>query len=111
MNKNKRLNREHKTISKMITLFCRAHHNPPPGELCSACQSLADYAHQRIDRCPFGWHKPTCAQCPVHCYKPDRREDIRLIMRYAGPRMMLHHPLLAVLHLMDGLRKQTARKS
>ena len=26
-------------------------------------------------------------------------------MRYAGPRMLLTHPILAILHLVDGLRK------
>jgi hypothetical protein len=26
-------------------------------------------------------------------------------MRYAGPRMLLRHPLLAILHQLDGLRK------
>jgi hypothetical protein len=25
-------------------------------------------------------------------------------MRYAGPRMLLSHPILAILHLIDGLR-------
>jgi hypothetical protein len=27
-------------------------------------------------------------------------------MRYAGPRMLLRHPILAVRHIIDGLRKQ-----
>ena len=105
MQNTKRLKREHQTLSKMIALYCRAHHYPPKGQLCADCHALADYAHERIDRCPFGWQKPTCAECPVHCYKPDRREDIRQVMRYAGPRMLLRHPLLAVLHLLDSLRK------
>ena len=37
-------------------------------------------------------------------YLPDvectSRERIRAIMRYAGPRMMLHHPVAAVRHLL-----------
>ena len=33
------------------------------------------------------------------------RERVRVTMRYAGPRMMLHHPILAVAHLLDGRRK------
>jgi hypothetical protein len=33
------------------------------------------------------------------------REQIRQVMRYAGPRMLLHHPIHAVLHLLDGIRK------
>lgn len=111
MPKNNRLNREHKTISKMIAFYCRAHHNSTQDQLCPACQALAEYAHQRIDHCPFGWEKPTCANCPVHCFKPDRREDIRQVMRYAGPRMLFHNPVLAVLHLLDNFRKPTAKSS
>lgn len=109
MTENNRLHREFQTVSKMIALYCHAHHNNPHNELCSDCQNLADYAHDRIERCPFGWHKPTCAKCPVHCYKPDRREDIRQVMRYAGPRMLFHHPWLAVLHLVDNLREPPSR--
>lgn len=26
-------------------------------------------------------------------------------MRHAGPRMLLHHPILTMLHLLDGFRK------
>jgi hypothetical protein len=29
---------------------------------------------------------------------------VRAMMRYAGPRMLLRHPILAVLHLFDGKR-------
>ena len=93
----------------MIALYCRGHHQHPESQLCQNCQSLAAYAHQRIDHCPFGKGKPTCAKCPVHCYKPDRRDEIRQVMRYAGPRMLLQHPWLAVLHLLDGFKKQHPR--
>jgi hypothetical protein len=31
-------------------------------------------------------------------------------MRYAGPRMMRHHPLLAIGHMIDGLRKEPGSK-
>lgn len=106
---DKRLNRERDTVSKMIALYCRDHHQSQRGMLCQDCLSLEDYAHLRIERCPFGVNKPTCAKCPVHCYQSDRREQIRQVMRYAGPRMLLHHPLLAILHLIDGLHKLPVR--
>ena len=32
------------------------------------------------------------------------RDRIRAVMRYADPRMLFRHPILAVLHLLDGLR-------
>lgn len=106
---DKRRIRERTTVAKMIALYCRDHHSPQNGQLCNNCQSLLDYADQRIERCPFGAQKPTCAKCPVHCYRPEKREEIRQVMRYAGPRMLFHHPFLAILHLFDGLRTPPER--
>ena len=73
----------------------------PP--LCPQCQALLDYAHQRLERCRFGEDKPSCTLCPVHCYKPAMRQQIRQVMRYSGPRMLLHNPVLAIRHLWDFL--------
>ena len=70
----------------------------------------AAYAGVRLEKCPFQEHKTTCAKCPVHCYKPARRAQIRAVMRYAGPRMMLRHPRLAFYHLViDGRREKPGR--
>lgn len=100
-----RLKRENRTIEIMIELHCREQHHPPAGELCPECSELRDYARLRLKHCVFQENKPTCANCPVHCYKVSMRERVREMMRYAGPRMMLHHPILAVAHLLDGRRK------
>jgi hypothetical protein len=37
------------------------------------------------------------------------REKIRAVMRYAGPRMLYHHPLLAFYHMIDGMRKEPCK--
>lgn len=103
-----RLSREWNTIEKMAYLYCHQYHHSPKGTLCADCQELKDYAYQRLCKCPFGENKSTCATCTVHCYKPVMRERVRVMMRYAGPRMLLHHPVLAVLHLIDGKRKPPA---
>ena len=95
-----RLERERHTIQVMIGIYCRGHHRPAAA-LCPACQALLDYAMQRIEKCPLQADKPTCAQCPIHCYKPKLREQVRQVMRYAGPRMMLYHPFLALRHFVD----------
>ena len=89
----------------MVALYCQGQHAPEPGTLCTGCRALLDYALQRLGRCPFQGKKPTCANCPIHCYQPERREQIRAVMRYAGPRMLLQHPGLAILHLLDGVRR------
>ena len=99
-----RLQRERRTIQAMIGLYCRNRHRQGAA-LCPECRELLDYAMMRLDRCRFQDAKPTCARCPVHCYKPAMRERVRDVMRFAGPRMLLRHPILAVWHLLDGLRR------
>ena len=99
-----RLGRERRTVAAMIGLRCRDLHAAGPG-LCDECRALADYADYRLDRCPYGGEKPTCVNCPVHCYSSRDRERMKKVMRYSGPRMLLRHPVLAIRHLLDG-RKQ-----
>lgn len=100
---NKRIQRENKTIKQMIEIYCRENHSS--NGLCLQCETLLDYAQQRLEKCSFQEGKTTCAQCPVHCYAPDKREQIRKIMRYSGPRMLYKHPIAAVHYLIDRRRK------
>ena len=99
-----RLAREWRTLAAMVEIFCHAHHRPADG-LCGECQKFLAYAKVRLERCYFGVEKPVCAKCPVHCYQRERREQARVVMRYAGPRMLWRHPVLSVRHWLDGLRK------
>lgn len=92
----------------MIGDHCRARHGG--GSLCADCRELDAYARERLEKCPFGEGKTTCAKCPVHCYRLGMRARIRTVMRYAGPRMLLHHPVMAIRHLMDGRRKEPVKK-
>ncbi len=94
------LKRERHTIQVMIGIYCRGQHRPKEA-LCADCRALLDYALQRIEKCPFQADKPTCANCTIHCYKPLMREQVRRVMRYAGPRMMVRHPILALRHGLD----------
>lgn len=114
-NLSRRVRREERTIAVMIYMYCRAHHPrpskpdaadllPSPGAvtgLCQECVASLEYALRRIEKCRFGDQKPTCAQCTVHCFRPEMREQVRTVMRYSGPRMTLRHPYLAVRHLLD----------
>ena len=103
-----RIAREGKTVATMIGLYCHDQHDAGYG-LCEQCQELQDYALQRLQGCPFQEGKTTCAKCPVHCYKPEMREHIRSVMRYAGPRMLYTHPIMALQHVADGRRKAPIR--
>ncbi|HPU06504.1 MAG TPA: nitrous oxide-stimulated promoter family protein [Thermogutta sp.] len=95
-----RLRRELRTIEAMIHIYCRKKH-PYQGKVCPDCQELLHYAACRLEHCPFGSNKPTCARCPIHCYRPAMREKIRQVMRLAGPWMLLYHPYLCMRHYLD----------
>jgi hypothetical protein len=97
-----RRTREFRMIDTMLRMYCHSHHGPRHTMLCPECHDLHDYARRRLERCVFGETKPTCANCTVHCYKPGMREHIRRVMRWAGPRMLWRHPVLAVRHMLDG---------
>ncbi len=101
----KHLVREFKTMTIMVGIYCSDHHGSRNDVLCVDCQQFLDYAEVRLDKCPYGDEKPTCSNCPIHCYKPAQKEQATEIMRYAGPRMMLRHPILAIAHKLDGFRK------
>ena len=92
----------------MISIYCRDLHHPQDA-LCAECAALQDYALARLDKCTFGPDKPKCADCPIHCYKPAMREAIRGVMRYAGPRMLVEHPMLALGHTLDGVLHRPAK--
>ena len=91
--------REKIIVSQMIALYCRKNHHT--AGLCPECAALADYARQRSDKCPFMESKTFCSNCTVHCYNPEMRENIRAVMRFSGPRMLFHHPVAAVWHLIE----------
>ena len=92
-----RIESEKKTVGMMVRLYCRRYEGNK--ELCQYCSQLLIYAETRLDKCKFGNEKPTCKKCPIHCYKPDMREKMRAVMRWAGPRMVLYHPIEAIRHL------------
>ena len=74
----KKRQKEQYVVEEMIRLYCRKKHpkeKRQEGQMCPDCQKLSDYA------------------------KPEMREQIRQVMRFSGPRMLLYHPVLAIWHL------------
>lgn len=98
--KRKRM-QEKATVETMICLYCKGNHHADQVP-CAECRALIDYAHERIDRCPRMDEKTFCSACETPCYKPAMRERIKTAMAYAGPRMLLHDPIGAVRHLIQG---------
>lgn len=107
---------ERETVREIMKLYCHGHkHLREQGkELCPSCLELAAYADVRIGKCPRMEVKTFCSVCPIHCYAQPEQERIQEIMRYGGPRMLLHHPIMALRHMFiqwrtrHGLRKQEA---
>ena len=97
--------REKLLVSQMIALYCRKKHLVKGG-LCPSCRELDEYAKMRSDKCPFMETKTFCSNCKVHCYKPEMREKIREVMRFSGPRMVFHHPVTAVRHVIESKREK-----
>lgn len=97
--------REKKMVSEMIALYCRKNHGTK-GTLCPECAALNLYARQRSDKCPFMETKTFCSNCKVHCYKPEMREKIRIVMRFSGPRMIFHHPVAAIRHVIEAKKEK-----
>lgn len=100
---------EIKIIKLMIQLYCHKNHHSQD-ELCRECDEIYQYAVKRIDRCPMMKTKTFCSQCKVHCYETTKREAIRKIMRYSGPRMIFYHPCLALKHLYYTIKQKKTEK-
>ncbi|MCD2491562.1 nitrous oxide-stimulated promoter family protein [Lacrimispora sp. NSJ-141] len=99
--------KEEETVSCMISIYCRGKHKQKT--LCPECRELLDYAELRLSKCPHGDQKPFCSNCRIHCYKPDKKEKIRQVMRYAGPRMLFYHPVIALRHMAE-MRKDRRKQ-
>lgn len=101
-----RMRRESRTITAMILIYCHDHHSTRGRDLCSQCKELNDYCQLRLEKCRYQEKKTTCLNCPTHCYKKDRKEQVRRVMRYSGPKMTARHPYQALMHIVvDGRRK------
>ena len=94
-----RIEEEKNTERQMVEIYCHGVHHRGD-EFCEECSTLLEYAFARLDHCKFGEQKSTCKKCPVHCYKPVMRQQMRETMRYAGPRMLFYHPAAAIKHLL-----------
>lgn len=114
---------EARMVSQMIALWCRGHHASvqhgagAPAvrlglrtvQLCPECAELHAYACARIKACPHMGTKTFCSACPTHCYRPAMREQIRQVMRWAGPRMIIYRPVAAIKHAVVTVQSKRAR--
>ncbi|PGB58831.1 nitrous oxide-stimulated promoter family protein [Bacillus toyonensis] len=97
-----RIEREEKTISIMIDMYCKNEHKQDT--ICEKCQRLKDYAYFRLSKCPFQEKKPACQNCKIHRYRPDMKGLVKDVMKKSGPKMILKHPYFAVMHAVDTMK-------
>lgn len=102
--------KEIEVVTMMIRLYCHKKHKSKHGELCQDCQALLEYMKLRRSKCPFGDQKPFCSNCKIHCYKADMREKMRQVMRFSGPRMLFHHPVVALKHVAETVKYKRQSK-
>jgi len=96
--------REKESIEKMLVIYCEGNHRKIDA-LCPDCQFFLEYITERLDNCEFGKKKPLCSRCPNHCYSKNKRTKTVDVMRFSGPRMLYKHPILALFHLIDALKR------
>lgn len=114
LKKRKELEKDQGVLANFVGFYCRSLHGRQQsfasrilalggeGELrkiplCNSCHELLRYALERRQRCPLD-PKPSCKHCPVHCYAPARRAEIRELMRYSGMRLLLRGRLDLLWH-------------
>lgn len=101
-------------LARFIAIWCQAQHDPALAapiaadpacaplsgcdcRLCPACRELLAYALARRLKCPLD-PKPACKDCPIHCYRPERRAEIRKVMAFSGKRLILRGRLDLLWH-------------
>lgn len=117
MDTEKKRHLEMEVMETIIGIYCRGHHHThrtadatDTPDLCPDCRRLLTYARSRIAACPRMDVKSFCSACPVHCYSHEMRENVREVMRWSGPRMLLHHPLMTLHHMWIDYRSRRREK-
>jgi hypothetical protein len=99
---SRRIAREKLTVRTMIEMYCVGHHKSEPGT-CEKCQMLYAYATCKLDKCPFQEAKPVCANYTIHWHEKVERAQIKEVTQFSGPRTLIRHPALSLLHMIDRL--------
>ena len=93
-----KIEKDKNTIKQMVALYC--HHKLKMSKPDEQYQILIDYCCQRLDKCKWGEKKMACKNCFVYCYKLEMLENLRNVMIWVGPRMLLYNPIAAIKHLL-----------
>lgn len=106
----RKLREEYEIVCEMIDLYHRKNDRFYDGDI----SDLKAYVKSKLSSCPHGSNKPFCSYCKIHCYEPARREEIREVMRFSGPRFIFYRPGKSIKHLLyksSFIRKLASKKS
>lgn len=92
-----KIRKEQNIVAFMIKYYCIKKHKKE--ETCKSCIDLIEYSYGKLKVCPFGEKKTSCLKCKIHCYPRAKREEIRMVMSYVGPRMIYLMPIQYVKHI------------
>lgn len=100
-----KLTKQQEVVDLMIDIYYKKHRDEAITK-----EALKAYVALKLSRCPFKENKGFCSNCKIHCYAKDYKELIKKVMRYSGPRMIYHHPLVAISHLVSTIRRKIHEK-
>ncbi len=100
-------NSEYEDIKFMIRLYCKKNHGK---DMCEKCSELLEYAKTKITKCRYKESKTFCSVCNIHCYAPNMREQIKNVMKFSGPRMLIYRPGLAIKHMYVTIKLKRSKK-
>lgn len=90
-----------KDIVKIMVMMYSKGHDKIPYEKNEELKKLYAYCQARLERCPYKEKKSFCSNCKIHCYEKNKRQQIKAVMKYSGPRMLFKHPILLIKHSMQ----------
>ena len=94
-----KIEKEKNIVAFMIEHYCKKNHHQDT--ICKSCGDLVSYAQDRLKICPFRENKTSCLKCKVHCYSKGKREEIKKVMSYVGPRMIYLMPIQYIKHIFN----------
>ena len=103
-----------RVLVSFTSVYCRHHHDEAKAgvdignescaplvegkhPVCTDCREFLAYAVARRIHCPLD-PKPDCKHCPVHCYKPNYRQQVKDVMRFSGKHLLLRGRLDLLWH-------------
>lgn len=101
-----KVDKDRRTLEAIGRIYCRGNHADAVKDgagMCPECREAIEQTLSRAASCPHG-HEGNCQDCETHCQRGEAQERIKVIMRYAAPRMTFRHPIMTFEYLRKKLR-------